>query len=249
MKRLLIDGDQFLFKAAVACEQEIRWDEQNHVLYSNEVEAWGLFQDMIKRITERFETDRFALCVSSYPIWRTKLTPTYKAGRSRKPLCYPLLLEKAGAEYQILTAPGLEADDVMGIMATKPSAGVVQNIIVSQDKDMGTIPGTRWDGESLITATKAEADYFHLFQTLTGDKTDGYQGCPGVGPVKAAAILSNNVDEPDDTETPWRWHRVVAAYVRAGLTEEDALLNARLARILRWSDWDQEKKEVKLWCP
>jgi DNA polymerase-1 len=252
MKRLLIDGDQFLFKSAAAVEKEIRWDEQNHVLYSNEVEAWALFEDMMERIKERFDTDRVILCTSSYPVWRTKLSPEYKAGRSRKPLCYALLLEKAEAKYTVQTAPGLEADDVMGILATKPSAGVVENIIVSQDKDMGTVPCTRWNGEHLITTTEAEADYFHLFQTLTGDKTDGYAGCPGVGPVKAEKILNVMPDGPIDpeiTHVQWRWEQIVETFKKAGLTEEDALLNARLARILRWSDWDQEKKEAKLWTP
>lgn len=32
-----------------------------------------------------------------------------------------------------------------------------------------------------------------------------------------------------------------------GMTKEDALLNARMARILRAEDYDFKKKEVKLW--
>jgi DNA polymerase-1 len=42
---------------------------------------------------------------------------------------------------------------------------------------------------------------------------------------------------------------VVDAYLKAGLTEEDALMNARMARILRAEDWDFENNEVKLWTP
>ena len=37
--------------------------------------------------------------------------------------------------------------------------------------------------------------------------------------------------------------------ITIGLTEEDALVNARLARILTADDYDFEKKEPKLWTP
>ena len=33
------------------------------------------------------------------------------------------------------------------------------------------------------------------------------------------------------------------------MTEQDALVNARLARILTTQDYDHEKKEVILWTP
>jgi DNA polymerase I len=243
MRRLLIDGDQFLFKAAAAVEREVRWDEQNHVLYSNEHEAMANFTGMMDRIFERFETQEHALCVSSYPVWRTKLSAEYKAGRSRKPLCYSLLLEAASKKYAVEQVPGLEADDVMGLIATShPQKTALNYIVVSQDKDMKTVPCTVWDGESLITYTEAEADYWHMFQTLTGDKVDGYKGCPGCGPVKTKQIL-------DLTRSDARWGRIVATYEKAGLTEADALLNARLARILRMSDWDVKKQEPILWTP
>ncbi|NIP35027.1 MAG: exonuclease, partial [Thermoplasmata archaeon] len=36
-----------------------------------------------------------------------------------------------------------------------------------------------------LTITKVEADRFWMKQTLMGDKTDGYDGIPGVGPKTA----------------------------------------------------------------
>ena len=243
-KRLLIDGDQFLFNATAAVEQETRWDEQNHVLYSNELEAWKLFTDMVERIKTRFpEHTNVILFFSDYPVWRTKLDQTYKAGRSRKPLCYQLLRDKIDTYYTVVAPPGmgLEADDVMGILATKPNAP--ESIVVSQDKDMGTVPCTVWNGEHLLTHTEQEADHFHLYQTLTGDVTDGYRGCPGMGPVSAKKLL-------DGPYAPrlW-WEKVVAAYAKKELTEADALVQARLARILRWSDWNADEKVPILWTP
>ena len=43
--------------------------------------------------------------------------------------------------------------------------------------------------------------------------------------------------------------RVVSAFKDKGLTEEDALVNARLARILTADDYDFDKRQPKLWSP
>lgn len=244
--RLLIDGDQFIFKAAAAVEREVCWDEHNHALVSNADEAWDNLVDMLDRVFERFETKHHLLCFTNSPTFRAKIDSNYKAHRqTRKPLCYAKLRERVCLHYEVQWEKGLEADDVMGLHATAPQGPNVKQIVVSQDKDMKTIPATVWDGENLITYTEAEADYWHMYQTLVGDSSDGYKGCPGVGPVKAEKILM-----PNKLYAPmYGWEYVKMAYSSAGLTEEDALRNARLARILRWSDWDQEKKEPILWAP
>jgi len=74
-------------------------------------------------------------------------------------------------------------------------------------------------------------------QTLMGDSTDNYKGCPKVGLKTAEKILAENST----------WETVVAAFEKAGLSEEDALENARLARILRDGEYNNETGEVKLW--
>jgi DNA polymerase I len=248
---LLIDGDQFLFKATAAVEEEIRWDEQNHVLYSNVEKAWTNLQGMIKRIHERFETTQHAICFSTYPGFRSKIDATYKATRSpRKPLCYAELRGRMEDTFTCVSMPALEADDVMGILATKP--GKTRRIIVSQDKDMKTIPGELWDGKDHLTISEVDADRWHLYQTLTGDTVDEYKGCPGMGPKKAEKLLQDAIDayaHVSGSVAHCCWPGIVAAFVKAGLTGADALTQARLARILRWTDWDSTKKEPILWSP
>ena len=71
-----------------------------------------------------------------------------------------------------------------------------------------------------------------------GDPTDGFPGLPGFGPKKAEALFKSHRAS---------WSTVEAAYINAGLTKEDALTQARLARILRWSDWDAKNNTYKLW--
>ncbi len=246
-KLLLIDGDQFVFTAAVAIERETRWDDHNHVLYSNADEAWQNFEGMMERIFERFDTRDHVLAFSSTNNFRHSIEETYKSSRKgqRKPLCYAEILRRCNdpaSGYSAVTMDGLEADDVMGILATKP--GLTPCIIVSQDKDMRQIPTTVWNGKDLMTISEAEGDYFHLFQTLTGDITDGYKGLPGCGPVKAEKLLTAAAENGVDC-----WAVIVAAYEKGGLTEADALTQARLARILRWPDWDPTTKQPILWKP
>ena len=88
--------------------------------------------------------------------------------------------------------------------------------------------------------TEAEATFRWLSQSISGDKTDGYEGIEGMGPAKADKLL----------KTKGAVYRTVEdAYLAAGMTQEDALMNTRMARILRAEDWDFEKSEMKLWTP
>lgn len=245
MTKLLLDGDEYLFKACAACELDIRWDDYNHVLQANEAEAWNNLAVAIDRLAQKFNTQDITLCFSdtySTPNFRLAVDPNYKSNRqgARKPLCYQTLREEAVGTYTTKAFPGLEADDVAGILATKPGADC---IICSQDKDMKTIPTTIWNGEHLVTYTEAEADYWHLYQTLVGDTVDGYKGCPGIGKVKAEKLLINCDNAAN------MWAVVKETYEAKGLTEADALRNARLARILRWDDWDRKNKQPILWRP
>ena len=250
MPKLLIDADEYLFVACATAETDIRWDDQNHVLQANENEAWQNFVKSVERVANKFHADPVKdviLCFSGTydtPNFRLAIDPSYKSNRAdkRKPLCYAAIRESLDELYTTKMLPGLEADDVMGIMATKPKS---DTIICSQDKDMKTIPARIWNGKELLSITKEAADSWHLFQTLTGDAVDGFKGCPGIGPVKAEKLLAVT---KDNKNLP-RWDIVRLAYEKAGLTTDDALRNARLARILRWEDWDHKRNSPILWHP
>jgi 5'-3' exonuclease len=236
---LLIDGDYYCLRCCAATERDVKFDEDNHILASNEVEAWDTLSSSIWGIANHFGTKDFIMCLGEGPYFRHSLYPEYKKGRSRKPLAFSDVRARMKAEWRCVEIKGLEADDVMGILATKP--GDRESIIVARDKDMKGVPAKVWDGLKFTNVTEDEADYFHMYQTLTGDVTDGYKGCPGVGPKGAEVILQ--------TPRPNLWGAVAHAYEKKGLTEADALLQARLARILRWRDWDSKKKEPILWTP
>jgi DNA polymerase-1 len=107
---------------------------------------------------------------------------------------------------------------------------------------------------SLFTVTESAGNHWHMMQTLAGDVTDGYTGIPGIGPKKAEKILdpfvkTYGVGEIIDFDVVSAWHAIVAAYEKAGLTADDDLATARIARICRASDWNFKTKEVRLWTP
>jgi DNA polymerase-1 len=136
------------------------------------------------------------------------------------------------------TQINLEADDVMGILG---SASNLKTVIVSDDKDMKTIPCRlyRPNDDDLLDISEQAADLNFYQQTLQGDPTDGYSGCPKVGKITAAKILGSRPD----------WSLVENQFIKAGLNREEAITQARLARILRVTDWDADKEKVKLWSP
>jgi DNA polymerase-1 len=106
---------------------------------------------------------------------------------------------------------------------------------------MRQIPGDLYDlSEGVVTITKEEGDRWHLIQTMAGDQTDGYAGVPTIGVKRADAIL---------TEKGANWKTVLETFLEKGLTEEDALLNARLAKILQVEDYDFTNQTVRPWTP
>lgn len=243
MTILLIDADITAYSSASRAEEEIEWDPDTWSIYGDLKKAKDHFQYLLDSYLTATGIKDFKLCFSSKENFRKTLNPTYKANRKgRKPVGYAALKEWAMSAYPSIEKHGIEADDVLGILATKFKGKAV---ILSMDKDLLTIPGkmyrTRQDGSGeWVETSEKEAEHRFLIQALTGDATDGYAGCPGIGPKKAEDLLKKHGAV---------YKTVEDAYIKAGLTAEDALVNARMARILRDCDWDFDKEEVRLWEP
>lgn len=243
-RTLLIDGDVIAFECCISNEMEIEWEEDLWVLYSDASECRQRFDVRIRHFMEDLEATHVVIALSDTNNFRKDVYPDYKSNRKgkRKPLAYKPLLEYISSAYRTEIIPSLEADDVLGILSTgRRITG--EKVIVTIDKDLQTVPGLLFNPNSpelgIRKISKAEADYQHLWQTLVGDRVDGYPGCPMYGKKKAHILL-------DETPT---WEAVVQAFESQGLSEEVALQQARLARICRTSDYDSRNKKVILWSP
>ena len=237
MTTLLIDGDIVLYTSSVATEYACDWGGDNWVLSANLEQSKELAKKYVEELADRFSPEQIIICLSGPKNFRYGLNPSYKSSRkdTRKPIVYSPLKEWIMDSFDFQIEEELEADDLLGILATSMS----KSIVVSPDKDLQTVPCTLYRQGEIKVITLEEANRFHMYQTLTGDPTDGYPGCPGVGPKTAEKLLQGNPEN--------HWGVVVQAYEKAGLTEADALMNARMAYILRSENWIDN--EVKLWEP
>jgi DNA polymerase I len=255
LKTALIDADTLIYEASLAAEKPIEWASEMWTLHASMDEARFTFDKLVDDIKEKTEAERLILALSdsdSAARWRNKIMPTYKQNRKRvrRPVVYVPLRAYCHSHYETFERPGLEGDDVLGIMLTHPTIVRGEKVCVSLDKDLLGIKGKHFNystGE-FRTVTEAEADYWHLRQALTGDAVDGYSGCPKIGPVSAARILDPFVHE-GGFDVQGAWQAIVKVYAKAGLSEDVALANARVARILRAEDWDFDAKRVRLWTP
>ena len=108
---------------------------------------------------------------------------------------------------------------------------------------MRTVPCKLLAGDDLELITKRQADRNWMIQALTGDNTDNYKGISGVGSVTANKILGETKTLND------MWDIVVKEYEKKSGGYKEALLTARLSRILRTGDYNIQSKKIKLWKP
>ena len=236
---LLIDADFIVYKGCAANESEIDWGDDVIVVSSRFSEAYEMVERELYKIAEDLGCfDDTILFFTDSVNFRKQIDPAYKGHRNRKKPCgYRRVINKLKEEYNVVVMPQLEADDAIGIYATKEEG----HIICSPDKDMRQIPGDLYDlSTGVVTITKEEGDHWHFIQTLAGDQTDGYSGVPGFGVKRAEAFFEEN---------GYTWSSILKAFESKGLDESAALRNAQLAKILQCTDYDFDTESVKLWSP
>lgn len=269
--RLLIDADLMAYMAAAANQQDYDWGDGVTSTTTDLEAAKERLRSQIDEWMDACKADAFTICLSDdFNNFRKGIDPTYKSNRGtvERPELLYILKDWLSGSYPHDRRRYLEADDVMGILSTEDHDE--KRIIVSQDKDMITIPGWLYrpfdENPALRLVSVEEAERFHLFQTVTGDAVDGYPGCPGAGPKAAARAVDDREGvvshvhtftrgpRKGEQETRWGpkvyptvWQAIVSLYQKAGLTERHAIVQARLARILRNEDFDGSR--AILWNP
>ena len=232
--KLLIDADFIVYKACAAAESEVDFGDDVILVTSNFSDALSATNRELTKIKNKFGSfSSMILFFSDSENFRKKILPEYKGHRNRKKPCgYKRIINQLKTEYKVIIKPTLEADDSMGIYATKYPG----NMIVSPDKDMKQIPGRLYNFDDTFTITHEEGGKWHLIQTLAGDQTDGYGGVSGIGVKRAVSLFEDK---------GYSWRTALDAFD----DEENALINARLARILTVDDYDFKKRRPILWTP
>lgn len=250
---LVIDADIIAYQSVTQFLQETAHEGKYGREYTYTVVERDFQTEVTRRIDE-LQNELLAgdvlLCFGSISNWRKNVLKTYKANRSnKKPLGYAACVDWMSEMWDSISRPFLEADDLVGLIHTGAFPDLSNGkttIAVSEDKDFQSIPGKLYNprkpDRGVIEISPQVACFHHLVQTLTGDVSDNYKGCPGVGPKKAYKILAENREKN-------LWKSILAAYEKAGLDEEDALVQARVARILQGNDYSPDSGELELWEP
>lgn len=198
--RALLDGDLYAFRSAASAEN----DNAGIAIYRVE--------EMIDRtLAELTDVEEFSIFLSGDTNFRYQVYPEYKANRTPiKPQFLQVVKDYLIEKYKAQISVDCEADDLLGI--EQCSAPPLSTIICSLDKDLRMIPGYHYSWEikgtskygkewsrpmEIANVTPADALRTFYTQLLVGDSTDNIKGAPGIGPVKAAAILKDCTTEQE----------------------------------------------------
>ncbi len=253
---IIIDADTIAVQVGSAVQVAIKWSDDIYSMFADGEEAWVQVQELIETIQSEIAS-LLGLDLEDCPIvlafsdpsrtyFRHEILSSYKANRQKKtgPMLIGFLKKKMAEKYTTYCIENLEADDILGILATNECLIEEDCVMVSVDKDLQTVPGKHYNPskpeEGIQHVDRFLSDVNHLRQTLVGDSSDGYGGCPGVGPVGASKIKLHGDNA---------WYNVVSAYIKAGKGEKDALVQARVSRILQSENYSFDTKEITLWNP
>ncbi|MGY1943188.1 5'-3' exonuclease [Nocardia asiatica] len=220
---LLLDGASLWFRAFHAIPDKITAPD------GRSVNALRGFTDMVASLIAKFAPSRLVVCLDLdwRPAYRVDLVPSYKAHRldtsaeaapgaesvpdTLTPQVEMILEVLAAAGIATGGADGLEADDVLGTLATRERTDEV--VVVSGDRDLLQLvrdepaPPVRvlYAGRGLAKAelfgpAEVSAKYgvplrdagpaYADMATLRGDASDGLPGVAGIGEKSASTLIT-----------------------------------------------------------
>ncbi|MEY2952559.1 MAG: polymerase [Pseudomonadota bacterium] len=200
---LLVDGSSYLYRAfhAMPDLRAVPGDPG-----SPPTGAIRGVVNMLQSLRKEVHAE-FAVCVfdARGPTFRDAIYPAYKANRSPMPDDLRAQIEPIHEVvhllgWPVLAVPGVEADDVIGTLATIAAAQGVRVTVSSGDKDLSqlvnahitiidTMNGKRRDVAGVTAEFGVPPHQMVDFQTLVGDTVDNVPGVPKVGPKTAAKWL------------------------------------------------------------
>src|SRR5690606_26439256 len=197
---LLVDGSSYLYRAYHAMPNlRNAGGEPTGALY-------GVL-NMMRRLTQDCKAEWMA-CIFDAPgkTFRDELYSEYKANRAAMPDDLALKIESNHAALRALGWPvisieGVEADDVIGTLATRASQMDIHTIVSTGDKDLAqlvndkvtlvnTMNGETLDEEGVRNKFGVPADRIVDYLMLVGDTVDNIPGVDKVGPKTAAKWLN-----------------------------------------------------------
>ncbi len=199
---VLIDGSSYLYRAFHALPP----------LTNSKGQATGAVYgvlNMIRKLINDYEPEYIAVVFDAKgKTFRDDLYPKYKANRPPMPdelrsQIQPLhdIIHAMG--LPLLAIEGVEADDVIGTLATQADQQGMHTLISTGDKDMAqlvndhvtlinTMTNKLLDNDGVKDKFAVEPKQIIDYLTLIGDSVDNIPGVPKVGPKTAAKWLDEH---------------------------------------------------------
>ena len=196
---ILVDGSSYLFRAFYAMPAlTTKQGFPSGAIY-------GVVNMLRKLVKDYPHSEIVVVFDTKGKTFRHELYAEYKANRAEMPdelaqQIQPLhtIIEAMG--FPLIKVPGVEADDVIGTMATQFSHQGHQVLISTGDKDMAqlvneqitlvnTMTNLVSDSDGVVAKFGVRPDQIIDYLALVGDTSDNVPGVPKVGPKTAAKWL------------------------------------------------------------
>ncbi len=196
---ILVDGSSYLFRAFHALPP----------LSNSQGEPTGAVVgviNMLQRLLDEYAPERIAVVFDAPgPTFRDQIFPAYKAHRPPMPeelraQIAPLHEIVQAMGLPLLAVAGVEADDVIGTLASRAAVSGLSTLISTGDKDLAQLVGphvtlintmtdTLLDRQGVIDKFGVPPERIVDFLALVGDSVDNVPGVPKCGPKTAAKWL------------------------------------------------------------
>ncbi len=264
-KAFLIDGMSMAYKAYFAFISRPLRNSKNQ----NTSAVYGFLSSLLK-ILENEKPDYIAVAFDTKEkTFRHEKFPEYKANRQLIPddMIYQLDYIKKilqAIDIKIITAPGFEADDIIGTLSKKFKTKNVNSYLVTPDKDFLQLVGDgifvykplkkSVEDAEVYDEKKVEEEYslkpeqFIDFLALTGDSTDNIPGVKGIGEktafelIKEFGSLDNIYQNIDKIDKPSLKQKLIEG-------EDMAYLSRELVTIKQNIPIDVELESLKIKSP
>jgi DNA polymerase-1 len=249
----LVDGSSYIYRAYHALPN----------LTNSAGESTGALlgvANMLRRLLKDAESDNIAVVFDAKgPTFRHQMYDLYKANRPPMPLELRNQIEPIHEVVRLLGLPliqvtGVEADDVIGTLASRAAAENIKCVISTGDKDMAqlvnehvslinTMTNTEMDNKGVVQKFGVEAEQIVDFLALTGDKADNIPGVEKCGPKTAAKWLNQWRDLDGVMANATDMKGKIGGYLRDAL--EILPLSQDLATIRIDLDLEESVSELK----
>ena len=198
---ILVDGSSFLFRAYHAIREPLTTStgQTTHAVFGT--------INMLRSLAKQYQPVRLAVVMDAKgKTFRNDMYPAYKANRPPMPDDLRVQLDYVkqiipALGIALVSVPGVEADDVIGTLATEASKRDFHTVIVSSDKDLAqlvsaqvemvdTMKNTRLDPDGVAEKFGVPPAQIVDYLALMGDSSDNIPGIPGVGPKTAVKWLT-----------------------------------------------------------